>query len=79
MRLPNLKHSITQILNQDWWVRIETKAPDCTYYFGPFDHEEEAKTSQIGYVDDLIWEGVEEITVDIEKISPQALTIYDHE
>ena len=26
-----------------WWIEIHTQLPVCTYYFGPFDTEQEAK------------------------------------
>lgn len=77
MQLSDLKRSIAQMLSPDWWIRIETKVPDCVYYFGPFDHQEEAKASKNGYIDDLIQEGAEEITIHLERGSPQVLTIYD--
>lgn len=27
---------------KSWWVEIKTSQPACTYYFGPFDTEDEA-------------------------------------
>jgi hypothetical protein len=77
MQIDTFKRYIDQILNQDWWIRIDTRAPECTYYFGPFAYREEAKKSQIGYVEDLASEGAKEIVINIEKNSPQKLTIHD--
>lgn len=78
VQIDKFRRYIDQIINQDWWIRIDTRAPDCTYCFEPFDHGEEAKVSQMDYMEDLTWEGAQEIIVNIEKSSPQALTIYDH-
>lgn len=60
---------------QKWWIEINTDIPRCTYYFGPFDRFEEAVEHQEGYVEDLIAEGSREITVNIKKCHPLALTI----
>lgn len=79
MQLLDFKLTVDRILNQKWWVRIDTKIPACTYYFGPFCQREEARNSQIGYVDDLVGEGAQEIRVKIERARPQNLTIYGHE
>ncbi len=77
MQLPDFKLKIGQIFNQDWWVKIETRAPACTYYFGPFYQRSEAQASQIGYLDDLAEEGAKGITVKIERGCPQELTVYE--
>ncbi|MGF1489854.1 MAG: DUF1816 domain-containing protein [Prochloraceae cyanobacterium] len=67
---PSLKLEIKK-----WWVEINTAVPRCTYYFGPFDTLEEAAENQDGYVQDLIEEGSRDITVNIKKCRPQALTL----
>ena len=63
----------------DWWVKIDTERPQCTYYFGPFDSAMEAEQSQSGYVEDLEDEGAKGIAVQISQYQPIALTIYEEE
>jgi hypothetical protein len=58
-----------------WWVMIQTTKPLCTYYFGPFDSAEEAKLNQAGYIEDLMEENAEGITVEIQQCQPEVLTI----
>lgn len=65
--------------NQKWWVEIYTAKPECIYYFGPFDSAKEAKLNQIGYIEDLVQEEAEGITVNIVQCLPNNLTIFDEE
>lgn len=58
-----------------WWLEIRTKIPPCTYYFGPFDSFKEAKVSRHGYIEDLIGEKAQGITVKLKRCQPQMLTI----
>lgn len=59
-----------------WWVEINTTVPNCTYYFGPFTCFEEAVEYRDGYIEDLIEEGANGITVNIKKqFQPQLLTL----
>lgn len=60
-----------------WWVKIVTQQPNCLYYFGPFDSEEEAKTNETGYLQDLESEGAQEIQVIIYQGQPQKLTVFE--
>ena len=60
---------------QDWWVEIQTKNPQCTYYFGPFETAVEARGSQDGYLEDLRQEQAQIITVEIKQCQPKELTI----
>ncbi|MDJ0727012.1 MAG: DUF1816 domain-containing protein [Prochloraceae cyanobacterium] len=60
---------------KQWWVEVNTDVPRCTYYFGPFNTSQEAREHQAGYVEDLIEEGSGQITLNIKKCRPQALTI----
>ncbi len=59
---------------QPWWVKIQTKAPECTYYFGPFDSKKEAEFLQPGYVNDLVQEGAQDLKFVLEKARPVNLT-----
>jgi Domain of unknown function (DUF1816) len=65
-------HRQTQQL---WWVEVQTSVPRCTYYFGPFDHQDEARASREGYVQDLEGEGARDIVVLVKQCQPNALTI----
>lgn len=68
---------LSDFKHKAWWVKIITKQPACTYYFGPFDNEEEAKASEYGYLQDLQAEGAQEIQVVICQGNPQKLTIFN--
>ncbi len=62
-----------------WWVQIVTAAPNCTYYFGPFDTSEEANAHRNGYIEDLNNEGAEVFTPQIKWMKPEKLTIEEEE
>jgi hypothetical protein len=79
MAVSKFQNFINRYFRKQWWIKVQTETPTCTYYFGPFSQKDEAKNSQVGYLDDLVKEGAREITVDIEKSCPQQLTIYRHE
>ncbi|MEY2859008.1 MAG: hypothetical protein RLZZ74_3321 [Cyanobacteriota bacterium] len=64
-----------QKISADWWARIITSDPHCTYYFGPFQTSEEVKNAYHGYVEDLDLEGARGIVVIIERSQPNILTI----
>lgn len=73
------KTSSSQI-NEDfpqlfWWVKITTAVPSCTYYFGPFDNQQEANIAQYDYIEDLMEEKAQGISIDIVKEQPEILTI----
>lgn len=60
----------------DWWVEIISNKPCCIYYFGPFDSVQQATVDQNGYIEDLVNEGAQEITVQIKCCKPNELTIF---
>ena len=60
---------------RNWWIKINTIFPRCTYYFGPFYTLNEALEHQNGYLEDLIEEGASGIAIEIEKCQPQNLTV----
>jgi hypothetical protein len=62
-------------IGQSWWLEIETTAPRCTYYFGPFEKSKEAKTAREGYIEDLQGEGAQGIKVNLRRFQPKVLTI----
>ncbi len=59
-----------------WWIEILTYKPICLYYFGPFDHFEEAEWYEYGYIQDLESEKAEIIDIQIKKCQPKQLTYY---
>lgn len=62
---------------QQWWIKVMTAYPSCTYYFGPFDTAQEAYYHQAEYLQDIQEEGAEGISTIIEKGHPHQLTIFD--
>ena len=60
-----------------WWVEILTFEPKCIYYFGPFVSKDEAQKSRDGYIEDLEAEGAQDIRVEIMRLQPKELTIFD--
>ncbi len=70
LRLPWIKQS--QLL---WWLEIQTAKPYCIYYFGPFASPKEARLHQAGYVEDLVHEQAEGITIQLKQCQPKELTI----
>lgn len=75
-----MKELMINILNffgLAWWVEITTRTPKCTYYFGPFGSQQEAKAAEAGYVEDLKSEAAEEICVAVKRCKPKILTETD--
>ena len=63
-----------------YWLKITTKVPQCTYYFGPFDSPLEAKALQAGFIEDLLEEDAQGIHIELEqRPQPEALTICEEE
>ena len=62
-----------------WWAEIFTQQPCCTYYFGPFTSAKEADLAQSGYIEDLVQEKAQGITVQIQWCEPLDLTIFEDE
>ena len=76
MNIQTIWSSILQFLGRDWWVKITTEQPNCTYYFGPFATGSEASAAKAGYVEDLESESATGIHVLIEqRCQPTYLTI----
>jgi hypothetical protein len=59
-----------------WWVEIKTAEPFCIYYFGPFDSIREAKLNENGYIEDLVEEKADGITVELKQCLPDNLTVF---
>lgn len=62
-----------------YWVEIKTDNPRCTYYFGPFLSDREAREMAPGYVEDLKEEGAQGIGVKIGRMKPTELTVFEEE
>jgi hypothetical protein len=72
----NLFTSFLDSVGLAWWIEIGTKQPPCTYYFGPFASQSEAKEAVDGYLQDLHNEGAVDIQVQIRQMpTPKTLTI----
>lgn len=59
----------------DWWLVIFTKVPCYIYYFGPFQNVLEAKQHADGYLEDLILEGAQGVSLIAQRCQPALLTI----
>ncbi|WP_448563717.1 DUF1816 domain-containing protein [Trichothermofontia sp.] len=73
----NLLVNLLQSVGLAWWIEITTELPHCTYYFGPFTSEQEARAEKRGYIEDLEQEGAQGIVVIIKRCKPDDLTIYE--
>lgn len=74
--MKNFFSSLFDFFSAPWWVKITTAEPNCLYYFGPFDSEEEAMRHQPGFVEDLTQENAREIKVSIQRTpTPSELTV----
>jgi hypothetical protein len=63
-----------------WWIEVKTAEPACTYYFGPFDVEQEADLAKKGYIEDLEQEGAKQVEATvIYRMAPQELTVYNEQ
>ena len=59
-----------------FWLKITTKVPKCTYYFGPFDSASEAKSRQPGYIEDLMAEKAQGMHIELKQTAqPEQLTV----
>ncbi len=58
-----------------WWLEIKTAKPDCIYWFGPFTSSQEARFHLAGYVEDLVEEQAEGISIKLKQCQPSELTI----
>lgn len=75
-----MKKILTELLNkivQDYWIKVTTSRPSCTYYFGPFLTQKEAKSAQPGFIEDLATENAEGIKAEIGCFNPKELTVFN--
>lgn len=69
--------NLPQLGNGDWWIEITTTTPQCTYYYGPFQHAQEAEFLKPNYINDLKAEGAEGIRSRLTLCHPAKLTMVD--
>ncbi|MEM9770395.1 MAG: DUF1816 domain-containing protein [Cyanobacteria bacterium P01_D01_bin.73] len=75
-----MKELFTSLLNYvglAYWVKVDTQAPTCTYYFGPFRSRSKAEAAVGGYVEDLKGEDAQNIKALVQRCKPDQLTIVD--
>ncbi|MBE9048203.1 DUF1816 domain-containing protein [Pleurocapsales cyanobacterium LEGE 10410] len=70
---------VKSTLARPYWVEVTTRQPSCIYYFGPFDNVGEAEQMQHGYVQDLVEEQANGISVEVKRCLPTELTILGEE
>ena len=58
-----------------YWVKIITKNPRFIYYFGPCNNYAEAHTMHYGFVEDLVAEQANVVSIKIKRYLPKKLTI----
>ena len=74
--LSNLWRPFAGVFSKPWWVKVSTSQPECTYYFGPFDKEEDAADAKPGFVEDLEQEGAQDIQAEVVSCpEPKDLTV----
>lgn len=69
------KNFLSNFVHSDWWLEVTTTEPHCIYYFGPFDHANEAEEARAGYIQDLESEGAKGISTLVKRCNPKAMTI----
>jgi hypothetical protein len=63
----------------DWWLEVRTLNPNCIYFFGPFENQSEAESSQEGFFQDLESENAWVLYSNVKLDNPHQLTIDAHE
>lgn len=60
-----------------YWLEVITHDPWCVYYFGPFSTIQDAELSQHGYLQDILEESAQPISITIKQFQPHTLTIFE--
>lgn len=68
---------LPKYIASEYWIKVTTAKPSCTYYFGPFLTRKEAKLAQPGFLEDLETENAEGIKAEIRSSHPKELTVFD--
>lgn len=63
----------------NWWIKITTFHPTCIYYFGPFQNFEEAAKKCPDYVQNLIDDGNQKMSIVIKRCLPAELIKWDED
>lgn len=51
--LPWLVRSAANALGVAWWARVESRSPDCVYWFGPFTQRRSLEAELPAFLADL--------------------------
>ena len=58
-----------------WWIEIMTARPLYLYYFGAFATQEEALASQAGFIQDLMQENAQILSINMQFCQPRQVTL----
>ncbi|MEO1349419.1 MAG: DUF1816 domain-containing protein [Cyanobacteria bacterium J06635_15] len=61
-----------------WWVEIVTDAPQCLYYFGPFENEAQAAQAQTGYGGNLEQDAAELLRISVMQCPKPSQMIVEY-
>ncbi|MGB5637291.1 MAG: DUF1816 domain-containing protein [Waterburya sp.] len=59
--MPKILTRLPKHIAPEYWIKVTTAKPSCTYYFGPFLTRKEAQLAQPGFLEDLETENAEGI------------------
>lgn len=51
--LPWLVRSAANVLGVAWWARVESRSPDCIYWFGPYTRRRSLEADLPAFLADL--------------------------
>jgi Domain of unknown function (DUF1816) len=68
-------HHIAKTSELRWWLEVRTINPLCIYFFGPFENQSEAESSQESFVQDLESENAWVLYSNVKLDNPRQLTI----
>ncbi|MGB2925871.1 MAG: DUF1816 domain-containing protein [Limnothrix sp.] len=68
--LGSIFYYLQQPCDRRWWMKVTTAKPQCVYYFGPFDSQQEAQANVQGYRDDLEGEQAKIMKIKIDQCFP---------
>lgn len=54
--LPWLARSAANALGVAWWARVESRSPDCVYWFGPYTRRRSLEAELPAFLADLLSE-----------------------
>ena len=77
--MKGLLSNLFGVFTQDWWIKVDTGNPVCTYYFGPYTHKGEAEAEVDGFLADLRSENAVILNTEVKRDNPQEVTVYQEE